>query len=269
LVLHNSFKKGSHRQKGLSKFVITIVNDVKKEFVIGQSDNYYQSFLTEKGKRLNKKDENNIFTDRAIVNNTRDLLFAGTDTLTNTILWLITYMTAFPEIQRKVQREIDQIVGRDREPTYNDRLNTPYVEATILETSRFASVVGTSLPRRVVQSTTLRGYNIPENAIIIPNLLAVHHEPKLWGDPENFRPERFLNADGDCVKPDYLIPFSIGKRVCPGEALAKMELYLYFVCLQQRFTFVPSNGVMPSLEPSLVVTTGPKSDLICAMPRKH
>lgn len=94
------------------------------------------------------------------------------------------------------------------------RLALPYTEATILEVQRHADVGPMGMPHGLSRDTELRGYDIPSDAMVVANLHSVHHDPEVWGDPEVFRPERFLDAEGCVVKSKYLIPYSIGKCGC-------------------------------------------------------
>ncbi|GAB6023743.1 hypothetical protein CHUAL_008499 [Chamberlinius hualienensis] len=245
-----------------------VIEETSRNFSIGQHDNYVKAYLTEKNSRLkaNPKQNETIFTDKGLLGNVNDLIAAGTDTSATTLTWAALYMAKYPEIQKKVQDEIDQVIGH-REPSYNDRNSTPYTEATLQELHRMVSLVPVAVPHRVINDTTLYGYNIPKDTMVIPNLRAVHYDQKLWGDPENFRPERFIGSNGECFKPEYLLPFSIGKRACAGEPLAKMELFLFFVSLIQHFTFLPSKESKMNFEsvPGLVVK--PKNQLICVKVR--
>ena len=86
----------------------------------------------------------------------------------------------------------------------------PYVEATILECQRFADIAPFSVTHSPCQDVDMEGHVVPKGSLVIPNLHSVHYDPKLWGDPDNFRPERFLD-EGEVVKPEYLIPFFMGK----------------------------------------------------------
>ncbi|GAB6023742.1 hypothetical protein CHUAL_008497 [Chamberlinius hualienensis] len=244
-------------------FVKIIENVIKehKENDDSQNENYIRAYTNEM-----KTDSNTIFSERGLLHTTRDLISAGTETSASTLDWAGLYMANYPEIQKKVQDEIDRVIGQ-REPSYNDRVNTPYIEATICELHRIISLVPLSLPHRVTKDTTLYGYNIPKDTMVLPNIWAVHYDKDLWGDPENFRPERFIGPNGDCVKPEYLIPFSSGKRACAGEPLARMELYLYFVSLLQNFTFSPPKGEKISFESPPGLARKPIRNNICIKSR--
>ncbi|GAB6030774.1 hypothetical protein CHUAL_007622 [Chamberlinius hualienensis] len=244
-----------------------IASTVRNEYEDGLQSNYIYAFLSERNARIKAKSNDDIFTETGLNHITRDLLVAGTETTATTLLFSLFYMTLNPEIQQKVQNEIDRVIGRERQPSYNDRLNMPYTEAIILEVHRIVSLIPLSLPHRNVKEVTMRGYVIPKNTMIFPNLWAVHHDPNIWGDPETFRPERFIGSDGKLIKTEYVIPFSSGKRACVGEPLARMELFLYFVSLLQQLKFIPPNGKMPSLETYPGIATRPKFRNICAVLR--
>ncbi|XP_014680374.1 PREDICTED: vitamin D 25-hydroxylase-like, partial [Priapulus caudatus] len=110
----------------------------------------------------------------------------------------------------KVQREIDDVVGPDGQPCMQHKSRMPYTEACIMEIQRLANTV----PLGVMHANNmgpaeLGGYTIPAGTAIFPNLYAVHSDPKLWPEPAEFRPQRFLGPDGKVVKPDGFVPFSM------------------------------------------------------------
>jgi len=112
----------------------------------------------------------------------------------------------------------------------------PYTEALIAETSRFASIAPMGVAHRAIRDQEFKGYMIPKDSLIMANAYYIHHDPAIWGDPEKFRPERFLSPDGKTFKKhDALMPFSIGRRQCLGEALARDSLFLFGTNLFQRF----------------------------------
>eukprot|EP00058_Branchiostoma_floridae_P001707 XP_002587195.1 hypothetical protein BRAFLDRAFT_61690 [Branchiostoma floridae] len=123
----------------------------------------------------------------------------------------------------------------------------PYTEATLTEVSRVAPVSPLTVPHGTSNDTVFRGYNIPKDTVVTVNVWSVHHDPNLWPEPEKFDPSRFIDDDGKYVKRNEIISFSIGRRVCPGEQLARMELFLIFTSLLQCFTFkLPDGAPKPS-----------------------
>lgn len=88
----------------------------------------------------------------------------------------------------------------------------------------------------------------------------MHHDPKIWGDDvDEFKPERFLNADGHFVKREELIAFSFGKRSCPGESLAVVELFLYTTYILQKYRLALPPGVVADFTQTLGITAQPKT----------
>ncbi len=120
-------------------------------------------------------------------------------------------MIAYPDIQRKIQDEIDSVVGRNRLPNISDREHLPYTEATMMEIQRIGSVAPLAVPHYASEDTALLGYNIPKGTIVLGNIWAVHYDPKKWKDPESFCPDRFLNNGVLIDQPEQYLPFSVGK----------------------------------------------------------
>ncbi|KAJ7327062.1 hypothetical protein JRQ81_016821 [Phrynocephalus forsythii] len=215
-----------------------------------------------------KTDSESSFNEEYLFFIIADLFIAGTDTTSNTLLWSLLYMSLHPHEQRKVQEEIDLVIGRDRPPSLADKARMPFTEATIMEVQRMTVVVPLSIPRMASESTVLQGYNIPKGSVIIPNLWSVHRDPKIWEKPDDFYPARFLDENGQLLKKETFIPFGIGKRVCMGEQLAKMELFLIFVSLLQSFTFrLPEDSQKPSMEGRFGLTLAPFPFNIIALKR--
>ncbi|XP_025099197.1 cytochrome P450 2U1-like [Pomacea canaliculata] len=198
-----------------------------------------------------------------------DLFGAGTETTSTSIRWTIAYFLHHPDVQDKCYEEIRRVVGTERAPTIRDRSDLLYLEATILEVMRYSSIVPFSVPHSTACDVEFSGYRIPSGTYIIPNLYSVLHAPEIWGDPDNFRPERFIGQDGKLLRFEEFIPFSLGRRVCLGEALAKMELFLYLAAMIQRFRFLPpETGELPSLQGNLGIVETPKPYMVRAVPRE-
>uniref|UniRef100_A0A8C2ZCW3 Uncharacterized protein n=1 Tax=Cyclopterus lumpus TaxID=8103 RepID=A0A8C2ZCW3_CYCLU len=198
-----------------------------------------------------------------------DLFGAGSHTTSVTLRWALLYMTKYPEVQAKVQAEIDEVVGTSRQPSMEDRADLPYTDAVIHEIQRMGNIVPLSLPHVTTRDIRLGGYKIPKGVTIIPNLTSVLFDKNEWETPDAFNPGHFLNPEGKFVKRAAFIPFSAGKRVCLGENLARMELFLFFTSFMQRFSFSTPPGVEPVLKPRFGVTLSPPPFEICATPRKE
>ncbi|XP_053404194.1 steroid 17-alpha-hydroxylase/17,20 lyase-like isoform X2 [Mercenaria mercenaria] len=187
-------------------------------------------------------------TDQHLVQTLSDIFFAGIDTSRFTLSGAILHMVAFPDIQEKVQEEIDRVVGRDKLPGINDRPNLGYTEAVLHESMRLGTVAPLGLPHMTLCDTEVAGYRIPKGTTVIINHWALHHDPDAWDDVDRFIPERFLDENGKLgPKPKNWLPFSAGKRVCLGEFVAKPELHLIFASLMQRYKWRMISGKCPDL----------------------
>jgi len=165
-----------------------------------------------------------------------DLFVAGAETTSTTLSWTFLLLALHPEIQEKLHEEIRRVVGMSRLPSLNDRPEMPYTEAVIMEVMRYSAMVPLAVQHRTVEDVHFHGFFIPKDTLIIPNLYCAMRDPKVWGDPDNFRPDRFLSPDGKTVvRHEAFIPFSTGRRVCLGETLARDELFLFTTSLFQRF----------------------------------
>ncbi|XP_069024316.1 cytochrome P450 2U1 [Embiotoca jacksoni] len=197
-----------------------------------------------------------------------DLFIAGTDTSTNSVLWILLYMVLRPDIQDKVQAEIDEVVGRHRIPSLTDKGSLPFTEATIMEVQRLTTVVPLGIPHMASETTVFRGYTIPKGTVILPNLWSVHRDPSLWDDADRFNPARFLDSEGKLLRKEYFIPFGIGRRVCMGEQLAKMELFLTVTSLLQAFKFtLPEGKPPPAQHGRFGLTLAPCPYTVCVSAR--
>ncbi|KAM7011921.1 cytochrome P450 2J1-like [Tautogolabrus adspersus] len=168
---------------------------------------------------------------------------------------------------QRVQAEIDGVIGSSRAPSLNDRDNMPYTNAVVHEIQRMANIVPLNVARMSTKDTTLDKYTIPKGTMVMPTLNSVLHDETMWETPHSFDPQHFLDQDGKFRKRDAFIPFSAGKRVCPGEQLARTEIFLFFTSLLQRFSLSAPDGEQPSLEFKLGGARCPKPYRLCAVPR--
>ncbi|XP_077774821.1 cytochrome P450 2W1-like isoform X3 [Podarcis muralis] len=228
--------------------------------------NYYDYMLTKQQSEERSKDRN-LFHDANIVAAVFDLVLAGTETTGTTLQWAILLMMKYPDIQRQAREEIERVIGLERLPTCEDRKQLPFNNAIVHEVQRFASILQ-QFPRCTAVDTCFRGYFIPKGTPVIPSLTSVLYDKTQWETPTQFNPNHFLDAEGNFVKKDAFLPFTIGRRNCPGESLALMEIFLFFVGLLQRFTFCPPPGKTVSdldLTPEVTFTLRPQAYSTCAV----
>ncbi|KAJ1063835.1 hypothetical protein K5549_009147 [Capra hircus] len=219
-----------------------------------------ETSLTHKGNAASSFHEENL------IYSTLDLFFAGTETTSTTLRWGLLCMALYPEIQEKVQAEIDKVLGKSRPPSTATRESMPYTNAVIHEVQRMGNILPLNVPREVTVDTILAGYHLPKGTMVLTNLTALHRDPAEWATPDTFNPEHFLE-NGQFKKREAFLPFSIGKRMCLGEQLARTELFIFFTSLLQKFTFRPPDNEELSLTFRMGLTLSPVSHRLCAVPR--
>ncbi|KAJ1087228.1 hypothetical protein NDU88_000413 [Pleurodeles waltl] len=197
-----------------------------------------------------------------------DLFFAGSDTTAVTLLWALLYVVKYPNVQEKVQRELDDVLDPNKTIQYEHRMELPYTNAVIHEILRYSSIAPLGLPHLCLKDTTIQGFHLKKGTIVICNLFSVLHDRNIWEAPEEFNPSRFLDKDGNFLMKETLIPFSAGHRSCLGEQLARTELFIFFSSLLQHFTFRLPEGVKTvNLDFIMGTTLQPSPYQICALPR--
>lgn len=173
-----------------------------------------------------------------------DLFLAGGETSATTLAWSIVHMLRHPDVQEKVHAELDNVLGSDRSPKLQDRPNLPYTEATLMEIQRISNIAPSGLAHVVTRDIMVGGKIIPTNTLVF-GLFAEILKGSHWTDGDEFRPERFLDDKGKIIRDEHLIPFSIGKRQCLGENLARAELFLFFATIMKQFSFTPEDKDHP------------------------
>ncbi|KAM4034948.1 cytochrome P450 2G1-like [Anomaloglossus baeobatrachus] len=194
--------------------------------------------------RANKEDEISCgeFNEDNLVVSAFELFTAGTETTMNTLQFSLLLMIQYPHIQEKVQKELDIVIGPTRMPGISHRIQMPYTNAVVHEIMRYVDIVPMALAHKVSEDTFFRGFMIPKGTTVLPILSSVLADPDCWKTPYDFNPENFLDQNGLFCTHDAWMPFSAGKRICPGEGLANMEIFLFLTALLQKFTFKPANS---------------------------
>ncbi|XP_070595819.1 cytochrome P450 2C5-like isoform X2 [Erythrolamprus reginae] len=184
-----------------------------------------------------KNSSKTIYTLEKLVRFVLEMFFAGTVSTSNVLVASLFAVAKLPHIQAKVQQEIAEVVGTNRIPSMEDRLKMSFTNAVIHEVQRCWKDSLETFPRATTCDLKFHGYSIPKYQAVVPVLPSVHFDPLVWETPEKFNPDHFLDEKGQFRKRDAFMAFSAGKRSCPGEALARMELFLFFSALLQKFTF--------------------------------
>ncbi|XP_050700522.1 cytochrome P450 2C15-like isoform X2 [Eriocheir sinensis] len=169
--------------------------------------------------------------------NITELFLAGSETTSSTLWWAVYLLATNPGAQRAMQDEMDRVVGRDNMPTLAHMDKLPYTMATIYEVQRVGDLVPFAIPHQTTEDVTMAGYRIPRGTAMMFNLSHGLLDSKYWQEPDKFRPEHFLTDDGKLFKPDHFMPFGSGKRVCLGESLARLEVFLFLASIMHRFSW--------------------------------
>ncbi|XP_068248303.1 cytochrome P450 2L1-like isoform X2 [Palaemon carinicauda] len=239
-------EKNSVRAKAFMK---EIVDDHKTNFDPNNPRDVIDNYLIELDKQKNETDSE-VFSEDDLIRDIFDLFAAGFDTTSSTIRWASLYLASHPEVQKKVQRELDDVVGRDTLPSLLHRPRLHYLEATLHEVLRLAPPAISGAPRMSADDVHIGGYLISKGSTVFATIGAIQQDNRYWEQPEKFYPERFIDESGNFSVPkEGFLPFSVGKRSCIGEALARMELYLFAAALLQNFSFAPPEGCQINLDP--------------------
>ncbi|NWZ46656.1 CP2AC protein, partial [Haliaeetus albicilla] len=179
----------------------------------------------------------NMYSNEDLVMSVFDLFGARTVTTSNVLVFFLLILAKYPHIQAKVQEEIDAVVGTGCAPRSEDKLRMPYTNAVIHKLQRFCRTHMENFPWMTAQDIVFRGHTIPKGTTVIPVFYSVHTDPTQRENPKEVNPGHFLDEKGKFRKRESFLAFSAGKWMCPGEALARIELFLFLTTLLQSFTF--------------------------------
>ncbi|XP_022773582.1 cytochrome P450 78A9-like [Durio zibethinus] len=177
-----------------------------------------------------------------------EMIFRGTDTVAVLIEWILARMVLHPEIQSKVQAELDQVVGKSRPLMESDILSMFYLPAVVKEVLRLHPPGPLlSWARLAITDTTIDGYHVPPGTTAMVNMWAITRDPDVWIDPLKFMPERFVSKDSADVEFSVLgsdlrlAPFGSGRRTCPGKTLGLATVSFWVGFLLHEFEWMQSD----------------------------
>ncbi|GMT05905.1 hypothetical protein PENTCL1PPCAC_28077, partial [Pristionchus entomophagus] len=204
-------------------------------------------YLKEMYKRRNEEDS--TFSDQQFVSVCVDLWIAGMETTASTMAWGILAMLHYPAALKRLHEELDDVIGDVNQLiTLPDKSRLPYCQAFMMEVQRWANIIPQNLMRLTSESTVVDGHRVEAGTRIVPQISTFLYDEKVFPNPTSFYPSRFLDEHNNIIQYKHFVPFSIGKRQCLGEGLAKMELFLFSANIANRFDITPND---PSKLPEL------------------
>ncbi|XP_015687185.2 LOW QUALITY PROTEIN: cytochrome P450 2D20-like [Protobothrops mucrosquamatus] len=189
------------------------------------------------GARSTKNQPKSPYNEKNLVQNIFDLFMGGTETSGTTFNWALLYMVLYPDIQAKVQKEIDTLLPPGQSICYEDCKKLPYTNAVVHKIQRFSNIIAIGVPRYCIRDTMIQKFLFRKGSIFFPNMASPLYDANEWETPLAFNPNHFLDKEGNFTCREAFIPFSLGHRACLGENLAKTEIFLFFTNLVQMFNF--------------------------------
>ncbi|KAI0264150.1 cytochrome P450 [Gloeopeniophorella convolvens] len=214
-----------------------------------------------------------VKAEELLIHGLGSMYSAGADTTGSAIMAFLLAALLNPEVQRRAQAELDSVTARERLPTFEDRPSLPYTDAICKEVLRWHPVAPLAVPHATIQDDLYEGYFIPKGAIIIGNTRALLQDPRVYPEPQKFRPERFLNPNGSLRDdPTPSVAFGFGKRICPARHFVDTTLFILVASLLSVFNIErkrDSEGNLLSVEPTyaLDVVRRPAQFPYCIFPR--
>lgn len=213
-----------HHKKEIGLFR-ELMENVRTDMRRGQARPCWERTLIEEQQRYGLSDDEGAYVIGT-------LFEAGSGTTAAAMMSFMLAMVFYPEWQRRIQDEIDRVVGNDRLPNFEDLPELPTVRAAVKEVLRWRPVTAGGVPHQLIKDDVYEGYFIPAGTNIHPNQWAIHRDPELYPDPERYNPDRWLNPKYPTYKePLSVYPnlqnfscFGFGRRICPGQNIAERSL---------------------------------------------
>lgn len=225
------------RRAELAQYSAQLRDIVMTAIAVRRQDGGGQGDLLDMLMEARDEDTGEGMTDEQICDEVITIYLAGYDTTSLTLTWTLYLLAKNPDVMRNLRTEVDAVLdGGQRLPTLEDLHQLTYTEMVIKETMRMRPAVYVNT-RVAIEDVEIAGYTIPTDSLVLSSIYGIHHREDLWGDPENYRPERFAdNAEANWHKMQY-IPFSTGPHVCIGNRFAMMEAVLVLATLISRADF--------------------------------
>jgi len=223
----DELKEGHKEELSLFKTHLTVVKgQMERNEPIPES---FSKYLLERQSELGLSDDETAYLAGA-------LFGAGSDTTASAISITVLAAACYPAAAKRVQDELDRVVGTSRPPTYRDVEGMHELQAFVLETFRWRPVSAGGFAHKATRDVVWNDYVIPKGATVIGNPWAIGRDPTIFPDPEAFNPQRWLHADGTLRDDLRSYSFGFGRRVCPGQHVANASVLLNTALIQWAFT---------------------------------
>nr|XP_054773300.1 cytochrome P450 2J5-like [Lytechinus pictus] len=203
-----------------------------------QGDDFIKKYLAMSG----KVDGKGSFDETNLLESSIEMLIGGLETSATSLEWILHTLASHPEAQRRIRQEMAEVIGKDRFPQYSDHNRMPQTMAIIAECMRFRPVAPIPFTHIAVEDFKIGEYDIPNGTQITFSVWDLARSPMLWEKPEEFRLDRFLTKDGKFNKKREPSHFGVGRRICPGEVLARAEIFLFTTYIVRRFNLRLAEG---------------------------
>ncbi|XP_029433157.1 cytochrome P450 3A29-like [Rhinatrema bivittatum] len=241
--------KVSFFPKDLTNFFLKAIASIKaKRLQEGSMDrvDFLQLMMDSQSSGSSDNGQKSL-TDSEILAQALIFILAGYETTSTTLSFIAYSVAIHPEVQQKLQDEIDKILPNKATPTYEALMQMEYLDMVINETLRLYPGGG-RLERVCKKTVEINGVTIPEQTIIVIPAFVMHRDPEYWTEPEEFRPERFSKEARDSMDPYTFLPFGLGPRNCIGMRFALLNMKVAMTVLLQNFSFQPTKDTQIPLE---------------------
>ncbi|KAI5582347.1 hypothetical protein BDE02_07G080200 [Populus trichocarpa] len=235
------------RMKAISKVLDVFLDKIIDEHVQYQEKGKNKDFVDVMLSFM-KSEENEYLVDQGCMKATMlDMLVGSMDTSATVIDWAFSELIKNPRVMKKLQKELEEVVGKQRMVEESDLERLEYLDMVVKETLRLHPAGPLMIPHEATEDCVVNGFHIPKKSHVIINVWAIGRDPKAWTDAEKFYPERFVGSDIDVRGRDFqLIPFGTGRRSCPGMQLGLTMVRLVLAQMVHCFDWELPNGILPS-----------------------
>ncbi|XP_036028208.1 cytochrome P450 3A19-like [Onychomys torridus] len=190
--------------------------------------------------RNNCKDNEShkVLSDMEIIAQSIMFIFGGYESLSNMIVFTLYLLATHPDIQKKLQEEIDVTLPNKASPNYDKLMEMEYLDMVLSETLRLYTITN-RISRACKQDVEIDGVFIPKGSLVMVPVYVLHHDPEYWPEPEEFHPERFSKENKGSINPYVYLPFGNGPRNCLGMRFSLMIMKLALTKVLQNFSFQP------------------------------